>query len=156
MDLNYNARILKAHSYSMSGSSIWASLECQCCFWIAGRLGSYLLTMWLLTLQLFKNSIGTQGKLRLNFHSLSVSELLEYGRKTPKNLNHQTYNLYLNLTWLSNRTAPTFGKSSYKQVRDWYKLAWKPGWLVFWILRTWRNTVFWLAKRHELLISLES
>jgi hypothetical protein len=38
--------------------------------------------MWLLTLQLFKNSIDTQEKLRLNLHSLSVSvsELLEYGR----------------------------------------------------------------------------
>jgi hypothetical protein len=34
--------------------------------------------MWLLTLQLFKNSIDTQEKLRLNLHSLSVSELLEY------------------------------------------------------------------------------
>jgi hypothetical protein len=34
----------------------------------------------ILTLQLFKNSIDTQGKLRLNLHSLSVSELLEYGR----------------------------------------------------------------------------
>jgi hypothetical protein len=34
-------------------------------------------------LQLFKNSIDTQGKLRLILHSLSVSvnELLEYGRK---------------------------------------------------------------------------
>jgi hypothetical protein len=38
--------------------------------------------MWLLTLQLFKNSIDTQEKIRLNLHSLSVSELLEYGRKT--------------------------------------------------------------------------
>jgi hypothetical protein len=27
-----DARILKAHSHSMSGGSIWASLECQCCF----------------------------------------------------------------------------------------------------------------------------
>jgi hypothetical protein len=40
--------------------------------------------MWLLTLQLFKNSIDTKQKLRLNLHSLSVSagvsELLEYGR----------------------------------------------------------------------------
>ena len=34
-----------------------------------------------LALQLFKNSIDTQEKLRLNLHSLSVSELLEYGRK---------------------------------------------------------------------------
>jgi hypothetical protein len=64
----------------MSGSSIWASLECHCCFWIAGGLVSYL-TMGLLNLQLFKNSIDTQEKLRLNLHSLSVSELLEYGRK---------------------------------------------------------------------------
>jgi hypothetical protein len=73
------ACILKAHSHShpMSGGSIWASLECQCCFWIAGELVSYL-TMWLLALQLFKNCINTQGKLRLNLHSLSVSELLEY------------------------------------------------------------------------------
>jgi hypothetical protein len=39
--------------------------------------------MSLLTLQLFKNSIDTEEKLRLNFHSLSVSvsKLLEYGRK---------------------------------------------------------------------------
>jgi hypothetical protein len=40
--------------------------------------------MWLLTLQLFKNSIDTQEKLRFNLHSLSVSvsvsELLEYVR----------------------------------------------------------------------------
>jgi hypothetical protein len=28
--------------------------------------------MWLLTLQLFKNSVDTQEKLRLNLHSLSV------------------------------------------------------------------------------------
>jgi hypothetical protein len=77
-----NACILKAHSHSKGGASIWASLECQCCFWTAGGLISYL-TMWLLTLQLFKNSINTQGKLRLNLHSLSVSvsELLEYRRK---------------------------------------------------------------------------
>jgi hypothetical protein len=39
--------------------------------------------MWLLTLQLFKNSIDIQEKLRMNLHSLSVSasELLEYRRK---------------------------------------------------------------------------
>ena len=47
------------------------------------KVVSYLI-MWLLTLQLFKNSIDTQEKLRLNLHSLSVSmsmsELLEYGR----------------------------------------------------------------------------
>jgi hypothetical protein len=34
----------------------------------------------ILTLQLFKNSIYTQEKQRLNLHSLSVSELLEYRR----------------------------------------------------------------------------
>jgi hypothetical protein len=69
----------------MSGDSIWASLECQCCFWIAGGLVSYL-TMWLLTLQLFRNSIDTQEKLKLNLHSLSasMSELLEYGRRSLK------------------------------------------------------------------------
>jgi hypothetical protein len=83
--LSYNlsyARILKAysHSHSLSGGSIWASLECQCCFWIAGGLVAYL-TMWLLTFQLFKNSTDTQEKIRLNLHSLSVSELLEYGCK---------------------------------------------------------------------------
>jgi hypothetical protein len=60
----------------MSGGSIRASLECQCCFWIAGGLVPYR-TMWLLTLLLFKNSIDTQGKLRLNLHSLSVSERLD-------------------------------------------------------------------------------
>ena len=72
---------LKAHSrsHSKSEGSIWASLECQCCFLIlAGVLVSYL-TMWLLTLQLFKNSTDTQEKPRLNLHSLSV--LLEYRRK---------------------------------------------------------------------------
>jgi hypothetical protein len=38
--------------------------------------------MQLLILQLFKNSTDTQEELRLNLHSLSVSvsELLEYGR----------------------------------------------------------------------------
>ena len=176
-----NARILKAHSHShsMSGGSIWASLECHCCFlnswrasvvpyfylfiylalptragspqqhmpitvgpfclthpvnfpcgrkpeypeethdfrqsvdfysfhmrtgfeshwesshwdlnlrpqrWKASALTTWppkppKITMWLLTLQLFKNSIDTREKLRLNLHSLSVSELFEYGRK---------------------------------------------------------------------------
>jgi hypothetical protein len=78
---NTIAHILQAHlhAHSMSRSSMWASPECHCFFWIAGGLVSYL-TMWLLTLQLFKNSIDTQERLRLNFHllSVSVSELLEY------------------------------------------------------------------------------
>jgi hypothetical protein len=56
-----HACILKAHSHSKSGGSIWASLECQCCFWIAEGLVSYL-TTWLLTLQLFKNSTDSQGQ----------------------------------------------------------------------------------------------
>ena len=69
----------------MSGGSIGAFLECHFCFWIAGGSAGGLVpyrTMWLLTLQLFKNSIDTQWKLRLNLHSLSVSvsELSEYGR----------------------------------------------------------------------------
>jgi hypothetical protein len=76
------ACLLNSHSLSHYGS-IWTSLECQCCFWTAGWLVSYL-TMWLLTLQLFKNSIVslTQWKLKLNLNSLSVSviELLEYRR----------------------------------------------------------------------------
>ena len=38
----------------------------------------------ILNLKLFKNSIDTQGKLKLNLHSLSVSvsEILEYRRKS--------------------------------------------------------------------------
>jgi hypothetical protein len=44
--------------------------------------------MWLLTLQLFKNSIDTQEKLRLNLHSLGVSELLEYGRTYTSEFNN--------------------------------------------------------------------
>jgi hypothetical protein len=36
----------------------------------------------LAVLLLYKNSIDNQGKLRLNLHSLSVSELLEYRRKS--------------------------------------------------------------------------
>jgi hypothetical protein len=53
------ACILKAHSHLKSGGSIWASLVCQCCFWIwAGRWVTHL-SMWLLTLQLFENSALT-------------------------------------------------------------------------------------------------
>jgi hypothetical protein len=51
--------------------------------------------MWLLTLQLFENSIDTQEKLRLNFHSLSVSELLEYGRKAPYVTKHFLFEGFL-------------------------------------------------------------
>jgi hypothetical protein len=39
-----------------------------------------------LALQLFKNSIDTQEKLRLNLYSLSVSKLLEYGCKCLINI----------------------------------------------------------------------
>ena len=41
----------------------------------------YYATSRLLTLQLLRKSTDTQDKLRLNFHSLSVSEPLEYGRQ---------------------------------------------------------------------------
>jgi hypothetical protein len=51
----------------------WVSLL----FFKAGELVLNL-TMWLLTLYLFKNNLDTQSKLRLNLHSLSVCELLEY------------------------------------------------------------------------------
>jgi hypothetical protein len=66
----------------MSGSSIWASLECRYCFWIAEVS---VIPHYVTTLQLFKNSIDTQEKHRLNLHSLSVSvsELLEYGVNVP-------------------------------------------------------------------------
>ena len=82
------ARILKAHSHSMSGSSIWDSFECQCCFWIAGEIISYL-TMWLLTLQLFKNSIDTQWQ---QWHITTPLRLLGFRRRNNDydlNLIHQ-------------------------------------------------------------------
>jgi hypothetical protein len=48
--------------------------------------------MWLLTLQLFKNSIDTQEKLRLNLHLLSVNELLEYRRKSvSSNISYKSF-----------------------------------------------------------------
>jgi hypothetical protein len=105
-------RILKAHSHSMSGGSIWASFDCQYCFWIVGGLVSYL-NMWLLILQLFKNSIDTQEKLRLNFHSLSVSELSEYRRRCERERPRYLRNIVLVIVfcisvpircWLSVRT----------------------------------------------------
>jgi hypothetical protein len=76
-------RILKAHSHSMSGSSIWASLECHCCFW-----PYYVITHPL--------AIATQWKLRLTLKGSSlalskessdwtVSELLE-NRRTNSSL----------------------------------------------------------------------
>ena len=49
---------------------------------------------WLLTLQLFKNSIDTEGKLRSNLHSLSVSELLEYGRKSWHLISQREYMVF--------------------------------------------------------------
>ena len=44
------------------------------------RVSSHIVRYTTLTFQLFKNSTDTQGKLRLNLHSLSLSELLEYRR----------------------------------------------------------------------------
>jgi hypothetical protein len=90
------------HSHSMSGGSIWASRGCQCCFWIAGWLVSYL-TMWLLTLRLIKNSIYNQEKLKLNLHSLSVSE-----RKT----------LRVKPVFHFKRTVP-------KRIKNVFKFHWK-------------------------------
>ena len=51
-----------------------------------------LYSVTILTLQLFKNSIDTQAKLRLNLHSLSVSasELWEYGRMSYCNIQVDT------------------------------------------------------------------
>jgi hypothetical protein len=49
----FNSRILKAHSHSVSGGSIWACLECQCYFWTAGGLVSPC-TQWLLTFPISK------------------------------------------------------------------------------------------------------
>jgi hypothetical protein len=49
----FNTRILKAHSHSVSGGSIWACLECQCYFWTAGGLVSPR-TQWLLTFPISK------------------------------------------------------------------------------------------------------
>ena len=48
-------------------------------------------------LQLFKNSINTQEKLRLNLHSLSVSvsELLEYGRYTFDKKRHKNLSIHV-------------------------------------------------------------
>jgi hypothetical protein len=52
--------------------------------------------MWLHALQLFKNSIDTQEKVRLNLHSLSVSvsELLEYGRKSIESASSAYFSIF--------------------------------------------------------------
>jgi hypothetical protein len=77
--LDFLETAISADYRPYSKSSLTLTLnEWRFSFWIAGGLVLYLY-MWLLTLQLFKNSIDTQEKLRLNFHSLSV--LLEYGVK---------------------------------------------------------------------------
>jgi hypothetical protein len=44
------------------------------------RVSSHIVRYDTSGLQLFKNSNDTREKLGLNLHSLSVSELLEYGR----------------------------------------------------------------------------
>ena len=82
----------------MSGGSIWASLELQCCFWIAG---GWVVTVRYdtngLTLQLFKTEQhwhsreaqiqpplfeSTPCEWAFRIQVLVLSELLEYGRKT--------------------------------------------------------------------------
>jgi hypothetical protein len=75
------ARILRAHSHSMSGGSIWASLECQCCFWIAGGLVSYL-TQWLYSPSSYSKTALTLKRSSdwTSTHWVWVHVLLEYGR----------------------------------------------------------------------------
>jgi hypothetical protein len=64
-----NARILKAHSHSMSGGSIWASLECHSCFWIAGG--------WVVT-YLVRNDTNPRA---IQKQLRPAREKLRYGRK---------------------------------------------------------------------------
>jgi hypothetical protein len=64
---------LTLNEWRFNLSFSWVSLL----FLISWRVSSRIVT-----LQLFKNSTNTQEKLRLNLHSLSVSELLEYGRSS--------------------------------------------------------------------------
>ena len=59
-----------------------------------------------LALQLFKNSNRTQEKLRLNLHSLSVSELLEYGRMFLKMKYLAKMDLILMLSKFSRQIGP--------------------------------------------------
>jgi hypothetical protein len=62
-----------------------------------------------LALQPFKNSIHTQEKLRLNLHSLSVSvsELLEYGRNCKYRQNREKNDRTLN-DYIVNMHYQTF------------------------------------------------
>ena len=64
----------------MSGGSI-VSFSCVSMLFLNSWRVSSHIGKYDTSLQLFKNSIDTQEKLRLNLHSLSVSELSEYGRK---------------------------------------------------------------------------
>ena len=71
-----------------------------------------------LALQLFKNSNDTREKLRLNFHSLSVSEFLEYGRyawflkdhSRSRTLKEWKFNL--NAPWVSEQILNSWRVSS--------------------------------------------
>jgi hypothetical protein len=56
-----------------------------------------------LALQLLENSNDSREKLRFNFHSLSVSELLEYGRS------------YLNRLWPKQET---FLSTRFRQIAE--------------------------------------
>jgi hypothetical protein len=82
------ACILKAHSHSKSGCSIWASLECWCCFWIAGALVSYLTTVTKSSLTLtlnewrFNMSFSWVSMLFLNSWRVS-SHIVRYDTKPP-------------------------------------------------------------------------
>jgi hypothetical protein len=71
--------------------------------------------MWLHALKLFKNSIDTQGKLRLNLHSLSVSELWEYGR---------------NACWLYSKSSLTLKEWRFNRSFPWVSVLFFNSWAV--------------------------
>jgi hypothetical protein len=74
----YSKSSLTLNEWRFNLSFSWVSML----FLNSWRVSSHLVGVITLALQLFKNSIDTREKLRLNLHSLSVSvsELLEYGR----------------------------------------------------------------------------
>ena len=78
---NTNACILKVEFTHTQRVEVQSELPLSMLFLNSWRVRSHIVR-YDTNLQLFKNSIDTQEKLRLNLHSLSVSELLEYGRKS--------------------------------------------------------------------------
>ena len=74
----YSKSSLTVKEWRLNLSFPWVSVQ----FLNSWRVSVVPYCVTILTLVLFKNSIDTQGKLNLNFHQLSVSELLEYRRKS--------------------------------------------------------------------------